>query len=70
LKSNITLIKWMIAKGYEDKVDEVFIGSCMTNVGHFRTTDQGGRLRFADIYRHMNFNKIAEFQEVADTVTV
>jgi aconitate hydratase 2/2-methylisocitrate dehydratase len=24
----------------------------------------------ADIYRYMNFNKIAEFQELADTVTV
>jgi aconitate hydratase 2/2-methylisocitrate dehydratase len=24
----------------------------------------------ADVYRYMNFNKIAEFQEVADTVTV
>ncbi|MDP2810750.1 MAG: hypothetical protein Q8O34_11435 [Rhodocyclaceae bacterium] len=24
----------------------------------------------ADVYRHMNFDQIAEFKEVADTVTV
>ena len=24
----------------------------------------------ADVYRYMNFNQIADFQEVADTVTV
>jgi aconitate hydratase 2 / 2-methylisocitrate dehydratase len=85
MRSNITLMKWMIANGYEDrrtltrrikameawiadpqllkadadaeyaaviendpddiktlsavagdKIDEVFIGSCMTNIGHFR----------------------------------
>ena len=79
MRSNITLMKWMIAEGYADartlkrriksmeewiangtllkadanaqyaavieidlaevtgaKIDEVFIGSCMTNIGHFR----------------------------------
>ena len=73
LRSNIVLMKWMIANGYSDvrtltrrikameawladpqmlkadpddvkllsevagdKIDEVFIGSCMTNIGHFR----------------------------------
>ena len=24
-----------------DKIDEVFIGSCMTNIGHFRAAGQG-----------------------------
>ncbi|MDP2810745.1 MAG: hypothetical protein Q8O34_11410 [Rhodocyclaceae bacterium] len=27
-------------------------------------------IRSADVYRHMNFDQIAEFKEVADTVTV
>jgi len=73
LKSNITMLRWMISEGYGDartlerraqameawvadpklapndpddarllstvageKIDEVFIGSCMTNIGHFR----------------------------------